>query len=111
MVQSMGDHAGKTVKRRPGWPILNGRAGERIRKVSDYVDIVNLATMVECPTYLSAGLMDLICPATSIALVKNQMKKGVCRELRLFPCMGHHAPGNLDKRDMIEQLCCRERKK
>ncbi len=110
-VPAMGDHAGKTVKRQPGWPVLNGRAGERIRKVSDYVDIVNLATLVECPAYLTAGLMDLICPATSIALVRNQMKKGVCKELRLFPCMGHHAPGNLDKRDMIELLCRRERRK
>ena len=110
-VPALGDHAGKTVHRQPGWPVLNGRAGERIRKVSDYVDIVNLATLVECPSYLSAGLMDLICPATSIALVKNQMKKGVCRELNLFPCMGHHAPGKMDKRDMILHLCANERKK
>ncbi|MBO5761337.1 MAG: acetylxylan esterase [Lentisphaeria bacterium] len=110
-VPALGDHAGKTVKRRPGWPILNGRAGERIRKVSDYVDVVNLASLVNAPTFLSAGLMDLICPASSIALMKNQMKKGVCKELRLFPCMGHHAPGNMDKSDMIQRLCADSVKK
>ena len=110
-VPALGDHAGKTVKRQPGWPVLNGRAGERIRKVSDYVDVVNLASLVNAPTYLSAGLMDLICPAASIALMKNQMKKGVCKEMRLFPCMGHHAPGKMDKSDMIQLLCMKERKK
>ncbi|MBP5181613.1 MAG: acetylxylan esterase, partial [Lentisphaeria bacterium] len=78
---------------------------ERIRKVSDYVDIVNLATLVRAPVHLSAGLMDLICPPTSIALAKNQMKKGVCKEFRLFPCMGHHAPGKDDRSDMILALC------
>lgn len=104
-VPALGDHAAKTVKRQPGWPVLNGRAGERIRKVSDYVDIVFLASLVRCPTFFSAGLMDLICPPTSIVLARNQMQKGFCKELKLFPCMGHHAPGSMDKKSMIISLC------
>lgn len=62
------------------------REAQAFRTLS-YCDNLNLAPEITCPTLVTVGLQDLICPPSTIFAAYNHM---VCeKEILVYPYMGH----------------------
>ena len=88
-VPALADHAGFTAGRQPGWPNLC-KQQKNLLQPSSYVDVANLASRIRCRTRLTAGMIDNVCPPSSVTLVKNRMSAPV--ELHYFQNLSHNAP-------------------
>ena len=60
-----------------------------------YVDNVFLAKRIKCPVYVSAGLIDNTCIATSICAFYNALPEGVEKHIAINPIGGHSGSPNL----------------
>jgi cephalosporin-C deacetylase len=52
-----------------------------------YFDAMNLAPDVRCPVLCSVGLLDTICPPSTVYAAFNHL--GGPREMRIYPFNGH----------------------
>jgi len=55
-----------------------------------YFDAMNFAPDLRCPTLVSVGLIDTVCPASTIFSTYNHMAAKV-KELAIYPGMGHES--------------------
>lgn len=60
---------------------------EQVFRTLSYCDNLNLAPRITCPTLVTVGLQDLICPPSTIFGTYNHME---CeKEILVYPFMGH----------------------
>jgi cephalosporin-C deacetylase-like acetyl esterase len=92
-VPALADHGGFTARipRVPGWPGLYHpkRDGANVLECAKYYDIVNFAPMVKCPAYMSAGMADHTCEATSIAAAWNALPETSKGGIEYYPAGNH----------------------
>jgi len=60
---------------------------EQVFRTLSYCDNLNLASRITCPTLVTVGLQDLICPPSTVYGTYNQM--GCKKEMLVYPYMGH----------------------
>ncbi len=89
-VPALADHGAKAAARKPGWPEINPENRQDIASASDYIDIINLASRIRCETVMSIGMIDAICPPSSVYLAYKELKTK--KSITLFPQLGHNAP-------------------
>jgi cephalosporin-C deacetylase len=76
----------------PYWEIaqfLDRRPGdeEAAFRTLSYCDNLNLAPRITCPTLVTVGLQDLICPPSTVFGTYNHI--GCTKEILVYPFMGH----------------------
>lgn len=88
-------HYGRALEisdKMPYWEIAEycnwhpDREAQVFRTLS-YCDNLNLASRITCPTLVTVGLQDLICPPSTVFSVYNQM--GCTKDILVYPYMGH----------------------
>lgn len=97
MVPAMSDHLGFRRGRRNGWPnVIQAVAGEPVdafgraaERVLPYFDNVNFARRIRCETWIATGLLDAVCPPSSVCAVYNALPAATRRDLYLDPQAGH----------------------
>ena len=98
-VPAICDHTGKAIGRINGWPKLvpdkDGKPDPKILEAARYVDCMNLATRAKAEAILSVGLIDNVCPPTSVYAAYNNLpgKKRIVVE----PLMGHASSPKIGK--------------
>ena len=70
---------------------LAGHSWEQVFSVLDYVDIMNLAPMVNCPVLMGVGLFDEVCPPPINFAMYNSLKTKV-KKYYLYATSGHGLP-------------------
>lgn len=103
-VPAMCDHTGFLANRAAGWPRIvpkdpTGKYDEKATQVARYIDAMNFATRIKCPTWITVGYIDKVCPATSVYAAYNAIPAGVEKHIIARPAMGHAFP-----KDLIEQF-------
>ncbi len=63
---------------------------EQVYQTLSYVDCMNMASMIECPVLLSAGLEDIVCPPSGAFALFNHL--GGPKEIRAYPEYAHEVP-------------------
>jgi cephalosporin-C deacetylase len=63
---------------------------DRVWETLSYFDNLNLAGQIECPVLLNVGLIDEICPPSTIFAVYNHLKAP--KRIEVFPYHGHERP-------------------
>ena len=106
-VPALGDHAGRLVGRRPGWPcyVNKKNLNDADLKVIDavkYYDHVYFAKRIKCETYFYTGFVDFVCAPTSVYAAYNNLPKDIVKHIQTTPTGGHGAPGNLAFKFMDE---------
>ena len=86
-VPALCDHTGYLQGRPSGWPQLVPGGNTEIAKVSAYFDAVNFARRIKCPTVVGVGLVDQVCPATTVYSAYNVLLGN--KEIIPSPLMGH----------------------
>lgn len=65
---------------------------EAVFHTLSYFDVLNLADRITCPTLISVGLLDLICPPSTIFAVYNHLR---CpKDLAIYPYGVHAVPAS-----------------
>lgn len=87
-IPAMCDHTGMAADRASGWPKLvtcspDGTPDARRLRAARYYDVVNFARHVTVPAYVTAGIIDSVCPPTSVYAMYNQLRgeKHILRHL------------------------------
>ena len=75
-VPAMCDWGGTLVNRKGGWPQPYEHSGdqEKIKMAIPYFDVANLLQFSKATIVVEIGLIDQICPSTSIYAAINQAK-------------------------------------
>jgi len=107
-VPSQCDLGGRLAERRPGGPMCrNPIAVQRdpaVVRETAYVDNVFLAKNVRCPVYISTGLIDQTCIATSIFAYYNALPPTVEKHIDVNPIGGHNNSRNYAGRDVVDAI-------
>lgn len=64
---------------------------ERAFRTLSYFDNMNLATKINCPTLMSVGLIDLICPPSSVYAAYNHLASTE-KQMEVYRYHGHEVP-------------------
>ena len=64
---------------------------EQIFRTLSYVEINNLADRIQCPTLISVGLVDMLCPPSTIFAVYNRLT--CLKDIVVYEFSGHEAGG------------------
>ena len=105
----MGDLTGMMVGRVSCWPkrVTNtpkGKPDPKRLEAARYYDLVNFARHVKVPTYVTVGMIDSVCPPTTVYAMFNQLPCD--RHIQQLP-LGHVQSGegeNNSRRAMQEFL-------
>ena len=108
-IPGMCDHTGMLVGRVSCWPKLvtntpNGKPDPKRLEAARYYDLVNFARHVKVPTYVTVGMIDSVCPPTTVYAMFNQLPCD--RHIQQLP-LGHVQSGegeNNSRRAMQEFL-------
>ena len=65
---------------------------ERVYRTLSYFDAMNLAPMVKVPSLVSVGLLDTICPPSTVFATYNHLGSRE-KELAIYPGVGHEDLG------------------
>jgi cephalosporin-C deacetylase-like acetyl esterase len=99
------DMRGPEVGRLDGWPQWYGRTEgkdpAKVRRASDYFDVVNFAPRIKCPVLIGAGLADDVCPLEGIVAAFNQIRTP--KELIILPTASHNNEN--DSHDPYNHRC------
>jgi cephalosporin-C deacetylase-like acetyl esterase len=76
-------------------PGADGKTDEKATQVVRYFDAMNFATRIKCPTVVSVGFVDKVCPPTSIFAAYNNIAASVQKQIVMRPAMGHTFPPDL----------------
>ena len=86
------DMRGPEIGRLGGWPQWYGRTdgkdAAKVRRTSDYFDVVHFAAQIKCPVLIGAGLADDVCPLEGIVAAYNQIRAP--KELIILPSASHN---------------------
>lgn len=92
-VPALCDLGAALAGRRSGWPFYGLAARQqtdpKIVNELAYVDCAFLAPRIKCPVYISAGLIDNTCIATSIFAAYNAIPEGTKKHISVNPLGGH----------------------
>ena len=99
-VPAMCNHTGLVANQAPGWPKMlkfdsNGNIDATAKDVVRYFDAMNFAARIKCPTTVSVGFIDKVCPPTSVLAAYNNIPDGVKKQIVMRPAMGHTFPKDL----------------
>ena len=88
----MCDQTGILADRTFGWPLTvefaeKGTIHTRQMKAARYYDVVNFARHVTVPAYVTAGIIDSLCPPTTVYAMYNQLKGE--KHMLEHPTTGH----------------------
>lgn len=97
-------HIGRTLQltRTPPWDDLityfqrRPQDIERAMRTLSYVELNNLTDRITCPTLVSAGLLDELCPPSSIFAAFNRIPAAE-KQIDTFPFNGHDAGLNTER--------------
>lgn len=113
-IPAMCDHTGMAADRASGWPLLvecdgEGAPDARQLKAARYYDVVNFARHVTVPTYVTAGIIDSLCPPTTVYAMYNQLKGE--KHMLEHPTTGHilTSQGEDFSRQAVREFVRRER--
>lgn len=71
------DMAGPDVGRAPGWPMwywkTQNKDPDKVHRASQYYDVVNFASRIQCPVLVGMGLIDQTCPPAGVYAALNQI--------------------------------------
>ena len=85
------DMLGTEIGRAPGWPNWYARVGGKdpvkVRAASRYFDVANFTPRIKCPVLVGLGLIDEVCPPTSVLAAVNQI--GSPKEVLFLPKAEH----------------------
>ena len=99
-VPSQCDLGGRMLNRRPGGPMCRNpifvQSDPAVVRETAYVDNVFLAKNVRCPVYVSTGLIDHTCIATSVFAYYNALPPTVEKHIRVNPIGGHNGSGSIE---------------
>ncbi|MEM2088126.1 MAG: acetylxylan esterase [Thermoproteota archaeon] len=73
---------------------------ENVFETLSYFDAMNFAPDIKCPILMSVGLVDIVCPPSTIFATFNHIASGN-KELAIYPGMGHECLG-VHREKMIE---------
>jgi cephalosporin-C deacetylase-like acetyl esterase len=102
-VPALCDLTADAAGRESGWPKMLKYTAEtadhdKATQAVRYVDAMNFASRISCPTYISVGFIDKTCPPTSVYAAFNNIPPGVEKHIVNRPEMGHRFPP-----DLVEQ--------
>jgi len=69
---------------------MNPESAEKAYETLSYFDAMNFAPEIKCPALVSVGLIDTVCPASTIFSTFNHMTAKE-KELSVYPGMGHES--------------------
>lgn len=76
-IPAMCDHTGMMADRASSWPhwvqCPDGKPDPRQVEAARYYDIVNFARHVKVPTYITVGMIDSVCPPTTVYSMFNRL--------------------------------------
>lgn len=88
------DHTGPLVDRVGGWPgflrKVEGPEREARLKASPYYDTVNFARRIHCPVLVGVGLVDQVCPPTTVFAMYNELSAP--KRIVIMPPVVHTGP-------------------
>jgi cephalosporin-C deacetylase-like acetyl esterase len=98
-VPAICDHTGFVANRVSGWPKLvqvdaDGKPNEAEARVAPYFDAMNFAARIKCPTVVTVGFIDRVCPPTSVYAAYNAIPSSDKRIIAR-PLMAHTFPQDL----------------
>ena len=115
-VPALCDHTGFIANRASGWPRIvpkdaGGKYNEKVTQVARCIDAMNFAMRIQCPTWVTVGLIDKTCAATSVYAGYNAIPAGVEKHILPQPAMGHAFPADLIAKydDIIRQHLAQKR--
>eukprot|EP01052_Picozoa_sp_SAG31_P007668 SAG31_NODE_369_length_16731_cov_36.453283_5_plen_127_part_00 len=97
------DHTGHLANPTPrtsGWPKLAqdaGTAQTRVDEVVRYFDCVNFAARAAAPSQWSVGLLDPVCPPTSVYAAHNALPSGVTKAIHVDAWATHEHTSGADR--------------
>lgn len=99
-VPAMCNHTGPVADQPAGWPKMlkpgrDGKVNPTHAQVVRYFDAMNFATRITCPTIVSVGFVDKVCPPTSVFAAYNNIPSDVEKKIVMRPEMGHSFPADL----------------
>lgn len=75
-VPAMCDHTGRLAGRDPGWPKFipaDESEGSAVYDVAGYYDMVNFASRIKAPGFLTVGFVDTTCPPATVYAAYNRL--------------------------------------
>ena len=91
------DMLGPDVGRAAGWPqwyskTEEGKNPQQVHEASRYFDVANFTPHINCPVLVGLGLIDEVCPPSSILAAANQISSP--KEVIILPQAGHQDEHN-----------------
>ncbi|NLO08053.1 MAG: acetylxylan esterase [candidate division WS1 bacterium] len=106
-VPALCDHTGLQQGRASGWPRLIPSDDPHgvVAQVAPYFDAVNFARRFDGDAWVTVGLIDRTCPATSVYCAYNALQGP--KQILVYPRMGHAAPPEYGAARMtwLKQVC------
>jgi cephalosporin-C deacetylase-like acetyl esterase len=99
-VPALADLTGPTVGRESGWPKMlratkEGSFDPKAVEALRYIDVMNFASRIKCRTIVSVGLVDRVCPPSSVYAAYNNIPTSTDKSIVMRPAMGHTFPPDL----------------
>jgi cephalosporin-C deacetylase-like acetyl esterase len=99
-VPALCDHTAFMVNRTPGWPRIvpkdsSGKYNDKVAQAARYIDAVNFAARIKCPTWITVGYIDRTCSASSVYAAYNNIPADTEKHIIARPGMGHSFPPDL----------------
>jgi cephalosporin-C deacetylase len=99
------DMRGPDAGRLGGWPQWHGRTTgkdpEKVRRASEYFDVVNFASRITCPVLIGVGLVDEVCPPAGIFAAAGEITSP--KQVVILPGAGHQNEN--DSHRVYEKNC------
>ena len=73
---------------------------DKVFKTLSYFDGVNFAARAKAPVLFSVGLMDMICPPSTVFAAYNHYKGG--KEIKIYPFNGHEGGGTFHTLEKVK---------
>ena len=107
-VPALCDLGGRSLGRRPGWPIASLphkiQTDAEVRGRTAYVDGVFFARRIKCPVYLSTGLVDNTCISSAVFSAFNSIPAGVEKHMYINPSGNHDTSDSIEGDTVIRKI-------
>ena len=107
-VPALCDLGGRSLGRRPGWPIASLphkiQTDAAVRARTAYVDGVFFARRIKCPVYMSTGLVDHTCVSSAVFSAFNSIPAGVEKHMYINPSGNHDTSDSIEGDTVIRKI-------